>query len=101
MSRVKTGILDDVLKELRAAKKKHPGWPDHIVARAAIVSEEAGELTKASLELKYEPRKSGQTIEQQRAHIRKEAIQTAAMAIRFIEALDADDKANEPRLPDE
>ncbi|PUZ25046.1 hypothetical protein DCC81_12085 [Chitinophaga parva] len=100
MSRVKAGILDDVLKELRSAKKIHPGWPDHIVARAAIVAEGAGELLKDALQAKYEPGKAGLSLTDQRAAMRREAVQTAAMAIRFIEVLDAEEIAREPKLPD-
>jgi hypothetical protein len=37
------------------------------------------------LELKYEKGKKGRTIEQQQQQVRAEAIQTAAMAIRFLE----------------
>jgi NTP pyrophosphatase (non-canonical NTP hydrolase) len=78
-------IIDDILKELKKAKKKHPSWPEHIVARAAIVAEEAGELVRASLQFKYEfdpDPESNQIYE-----MRKEALHTAAMAIRFLEQL--------------
>ena len=80
-------IIGDILKELKRAKKKHPNWPDHIVAQAAIVSEESGELTRAALQWKYEraPDEEGQA--RQREDLRKEATQTAAMAIRFLENL--------------
>lgn len=81
-------ILDDILKELKRAKKKHPQWPDHIVARAAIVGEEAGELVRAALQFKYDSASHGskERFDQLDA-LRKEAIQTAAMAIRFLEIL--------------
>lgn len=80
-------ILDDILRELRRAKKKHRSWPDHIVARAAIVGEEAGELIRAAILYKYEPEKGTEARVEQYAALRKEAIQTAAMAIRFLETL--------------
>lgn len=78
-------ILDEILKELKRAKKKHPHWPDHIVARAAIVSEEAGELVRASLNYKYEgkPENRPACLKE----MEKEAIQTAATCIRFLENL--------------
>jgi NTP pyrophosphatase (non-canonical NTP hydrolase) len=85
---VSPAILDEILKELKRAKKKHPNWPDHIVARAAIVSEEAGELVRASLIYKYE--RSVEGSEEQLLQIkemRTEAVQTAAMCIRFLENL--------------
>lgn len=77
-------ILNEILAELKQAKKKHPRWPVHIVARAAIVVEEAGELVRASLNQKYE---SKEDREAWKKEMEKEAIQTAAMAIRFIESL--------------
>ena len=78
-------IWQEIELELRKAKKAFPNWPDHVAAQAGIVCEEAGELMQASLELKYEKGKKGQTIEQQQQQVRAEAIQTAAMAIRFLE----------------
>jgi NTP pyrophosphatase (non-canonical NTP hydrolase) len=79
-------ILDDILKELKRAKKKHPNWPDHIVARAAIVGEEAGELIRAALLYKYEW-KGEKTDQIMIDAMRKEAIHTAATCIRFLETL--------------
>lgn len=80
-----TSILDDILKELKRAKKKHPVWPDHVVARAAIVNKEAGELAGATLKYKYELKryqKEGIVVE-----MKKEAIQTAVTCIRFLETI--------------
>lgn len=57
------------------AEAKHPVMGHDLVHRSAVVAEEAGELVRASLMHHYE-----------RGHIeelRKEAIQTAAMAIKF------------------
>jgi NTP pyrophosphatase (non-canonical NTP hydrolase) len=84
---MKTSILDDVLKELKRAKRKFPSWPDHPAAQAGIVAEEAGELMKAALQYKYERAESAEGIEKQRQHMRLEAIQTAAVALRFLENL--------------
>lgn len=80
-------IWQAIEMEVRKAKKAYPQWPDHIVSRAAIVSKEAGELLQAALESKYEKGKKGRNAEQQIEQMRKEAIQTAAMAIRFLENL--------------
>lgn len=80
-------IWQAVELELRKAKKAYPQWPDHIVSRAAIVSEEAGELLQAALESKYEKGKKGRNSNEQVEQMRKEAVQTAAMAIRFLENL--------------
>lgn len=63
--------------ELMKAIAKHPNWPeDNIIHCAAIVSEESGELIRATLQLHYE---SGSIDE-----VEKEAIQTGAMALRFL-----------------
>jgi hypothetical protein len=79
-------ILDKILKELKAAKKKHPRWPVHVVAQAAIVAEEAGELVREALNLKYESAVPDQE-EDRIKNLEREAIHTAASAIRFIENL--------------
>lgn len=76
--------------EIRKAKKKHPNFPDHIVARAGIVCEEAGELIRATLNLKYEKGRTRELQRQQLEEIRMEAIHTAATAIRFLETLKMD-----------
>ena len=78
-------IIADILQELKVAKKKHPNWPDHVVAQAAIVGEEAGELLQAALQAKYETQRKEPS--EHTARMKKEAIQTAAMAIRFLQNL--------------
>lgn len=85
---MKRDILSDILKEVRSAKKKFPSWPQHPAAQAGIVCEEAGELMKACLELKYERDNDYVKkiyIADHKANIRMKAIQTASMAIRFLE----------------
>lgn len=74
------GIMADVLKELARAKAKFPRWPDHIVARGAIVAEEAGELLRECLHNKYEGENNIEAM-------RKEAIQVIVTGIRFLENL--------------
>lgn len=69
-------IFYEVSKEIEKAQSKFPFWPSDIIHAAAIVNEESGELIRAALQQKYE---SGTIIE-----CKKEAIQTAAMAIRFL-----------------
>jgi hypothetical protein len=78
-----SSILDQILKELKRTKKKHR-WPVHVVAQAAIVSEEAGELIREALRYKYE---LSENDEEAIKRMEKEAIQTAVVAIRFIENL--------------
>ena len=80
-------IWQQIELELREAKKKHPNWPDHVCAQAGIVVEEAGELMHAALQWKYERDGSELVREVQKDDMRKEAIQTAVTAIRFLENL--------------
>lgn len=75
-------LLESVRAELRRAKVKFPLWPTDPLHALAILGEEFGELNKSVLEHAYEPRKS--SLED----VRVEAIQTAAMALRFLESLD-------------
>ncbi len=70
--------------EMKKAKRMHPSWPDHIAAKAGIVVEEAGELMRASLQLKYEKKGDGAD---QLKEIEKEAVQVIVTAIRFLESL--------------
>ena len=58
------------------AELKFPTWPLDPIRGAAIIAEEAGETIKASLQAVCE---NGHL-----ADMGKEAIQTAAMAIRFL-----------------
>lgn len=57
-------------------------WPTDPLHAIAVLGEEFGELTKDVLQLTYEPGKTAAE------NVRKEAIQTAAMALRFVASLD-------------
>jgi hypothetical protein len=72
----------EVMAELERATRKFPTWPTDPLHAVAVLGEEFGELTKAVLEYVYEPHKS--TFHD----VHKEAVQTAAMALRFIMSLD-------------
>ena len=72
----------DVKTELSKAIAKFPTWPKDPLHAVAILGEEYGELVKAALQDTYEPGKS------KPGEMRKEAIQCAAMAIRFAMSLD-------------
>ena len=74
---MKEKVIEWVFEELRQAEKKFPSFPDDVVHASAIVSEEAGELTKACLDYFYgrEPTKSKMI---------DEAIQVTAMGLRFL-----------------
>jgi hypothetical protein len=72
-------ICNWFLEELAKAEYLHPKWPKDEIHAAAIVGEEAGELIRASLQNTY----GGGKV----SAMRKEAIQTGAMAIRFLKNL--------------
>ncbi len=71
--------LINILDELDQAKGKHPKWPKDNIHAAAIVAEESGELIRASLIAQYE---NGYIL-----NLETEAIQTGAMALRFLSNL--------------
>jgi len=71
-----------VMDELYRAEAKFPQWPSDPIHAAAVLGEEFGELQKAVLQHTYEPEKA--TLED----VRMEAIQTTAMALRFLLSLD-------------
>ncbi|MHA1809388.1 MAG: hypothetical protein ACTSYH_03645 [Candidatus Heimdallarchaeaceae archaeon] len=70
-------IFNDILNEIERAEKLHPDWPSNIVYASAIVAEEAGELVRSCLQHEFE---KSPCLED----IKTEAIQTAAVAIRFL-----------------
>ena len=75
------GVVLEVFEELGQARQKFPQWPDDMIHGAGILVEEAGECMQACLQAKYE--------NQPAEKARKEAVQAAAMAIRFILNFDA------------
>lgn len=75
-------ILDEVAGELDRATRKFPTWPTDPLHALAVVGEEFGELTQATLEYIYEPHKSDMS------DVRKEAIQSMTMMLRFLMSLD-------------
>jgi len=72
-----------VIKELQRAMTKYPTWPNDPLHALAVLGEEFGELTKAMLQLTYEPHKTSSEL------VREEAVQTAAMALRLVASLSA------------
>ena len=70
-------IFADIASEVGKAEMKFPGWPSDPVHGSAIISEESGELTQACLDWYY-------LREFEASKMRKEALHTAAMAIRFL-----------------
>lgn len=76
-------MISSVWGELERALAKFPTWPTDPIHALAVLGEEFGELTKDVLQMTYEPGKTSAE------NVRKEAIQTAAMALRFVASLDA------------
>ena len=75
-------IASEVAAEVDRATKKFPTWPTDPLHAFAVLGEEFGELQKAILQHVYEPEKA------KFDDVRTEAIQTAAMAFRFLLSLD-------------
>ena len=74
--------LEEVAKEVERASVKFPTWPSDPLHALSVLGEEFGELTKETVQLIYEPSKTS------RGCVRIEAVQTAAMAIRFLMSID-------------
>lgn len=70
-----------VLGELRRAMAKFPTWPTDPLHAVGVLNEEVGELNKELLQLTYEPHKVT------RESVHTEAVQSAAMALRFLASL--------------
>ena len=77
-------ILLDIEQELERAKKKHPFFPLDAVGRCSIMSEEAGEAVQAANDIVY----GGVDDAKQTEHLKKELLQTAAMCVRILEAME-------------
>lgn len=76
-----SALFADVLREVERAMTKFPTWPTDPLHALAVLGEEYGELTKEVLQMTYEPHKSSLDA------VRTEAVQTAAMALRFLASL--------------
>ena len=77
-----SALLGEISAEAARACAKFPTWPTDPLHALAVLGEEYGELTKDMLQLCYEPHKTN------RENVRKEAMQTAAMALRLAASLD-------------
>jgi len=69
-------VVSLIFSELRAAEKKHPGWPNDVIHAVAILIEESGEAMKEAIDVTY----IGKSTED----LKKELAQTGAMAIRAL-----------------
>lgn len=77
-----SNTINNILSELERAKSLHPCFPSDNFHRLAIMQEEAGEVTMAVLHYTYE---KGSI-----SDIYKELSHTAAMCIRFMDALESE-----------
>ena len=84
MSKSKIKISSEVVDELKRAVTKFPTWPTDPLHAIGVITEELGEVSKATLEYIYEPNKNVSLDD-----IKKEALQLSAMTHRFIISLDA------------
>lgn len=75
-------IYTEIMDELSYAMKKYPEWPTDPLHAIGVVAEEVGECQREIMLMTYEPAKSNNH------KVRAEAIQMAAMAIRFIASID-------------
>lgn len=85
-------LQDQVQAELARAIAKFPTWPTDPFHALAVLGEEFGELTKAVLQHTYELHKNVTSKD-----IRTEAIQTAAMALRWAMSLPVYDYHKAPQ----
>lgn len=74
--------LLEVCAEVDRATEKFPTWPTDALHAVGVVAGEIGELQKEVMQLTYEPYKSTPET------VRKEAVQLAAMSLRFLMSLD-------------
>lgn len=82
MSAICIPVLLEICTEVDRANAKFPTWPTDALHAVGVVAEEMGELQKEVMQLTYEPHKSTPET------VRKEAVQLAAMSLRFLMSLD-------------
>lgn len=82
--------INDMLEELGAAEQVHPHWPEEVIHAGAILTEEAGECLRDCVT--YDETGIPDLI----TSMRQEAVQTGAMAIRFIKNLKTSQKRTMP-----
>lgn len=75
-----------IMNEVFRAESLHPNFPVDLIHRAGIVNEESGELMQAAVNHVYEEKSIDE--------VKKEAIHTAATAIRFLIACKRDMEVN-------
>lgn len=79
-----------VVQELERARSLHPNWPTCRFEQVAVITEELGEVAQAAIDHRTAERRGDASLGEAMAHMRGEAVQLAAMAIRFLESLQPD-----------
>lgn len=82
-----SSILDDVYRALVQTKRSGEPWPDHMVARAAVLSADAGRVVECAVTVKY----AGGTPEEalnQVLDLRRAAVAGCANYLRFLQDLE-------------
>jgi NTP pyrophosphatase (non-canonical NTP hydrolase) len=72
--------IDLMLEGLASAQHKHPLWPENVYEQIAVITEELGELSQAVLQHEHEGGDYQRIV--------YEAVQVAAMGMRFLKNLD-------------
>lgn len=84
-------LWSEIMLELKRAQSLHPYYAADHLRRTAIMMEEAGEAVKAALELTRDGDSSPVEKLEMKEELRAELIQTAAMAIRQLVAMEVED----------
>lgn len=85
---------DPVMQEINRSCAKHPRYPADPLRRTAIMVEEAGEAIKDALDLtRSRVVTSMREDDDLRTRLRHEVVQTAAMAIKMLVAMNREDEA--------
>lgn len=74
--------LNEIIQELNRAEESFPKWPTDPIHAMGIWVEEVGETMKEVMQMVYEPSKTDKD------RLKKEALQAAAMGLRFVESLE-------------
>lgn len=82
--------LLEICAEVDRATAKFPTWPTDALHAVGVVSEEMGELQKEVMQLTYGHKSTKESV-------RKEAVQLAAMSLRFLMSLDRYEYAPRPQ----
>jgi len=86
LARTRERVVEDVFAELRRAETTHPSWPTDPFVGVAVITEELGETAQAIIDARYKGAS--------RDRIYDEAVQVAAMALRFLLNMPVADRAS-------